>query len=165
VDAVNISGPGRTNRVVDNTGPKKEPPKLPPGALKWGGIAAGGLLVLVLIASIAPGGGSSNSSGVQALSGVWKDGAGSVYNMQVSGNGAFTGGGQNGYGYNVRMDGQFSGTTANYTLSVPEAGMIFSGTMQWDSGCHVSFQTRDEMNSIVDQGNLHVNHEPGGPCP
>ena len=165
VDAVNISGPGRNPRVVDNTGPKKEAPALPPGALKWGAIAAAGVLAIVLISSIVPGGGSPDSSGVQALSGVWKDGAGSVYNMQVSGNGAFTGGGRNGYGYNVRMDGQFSGTTANYTLSVPEAGMVFSGTMQWDNGCHVTFQTRDDTNSVVDQGNLHVNHEPGGPCP
>ncbi len=165
VEAVNISGPGRTTRVVDQTGTKKETSMLPAGALKWGGIAAAGLLVIVLLASIMPGGGSPNASGVQALSGVWKDGAGSVYNMQVNGNGAFTGGGRNGYGYNVRMDGQFNGTSGTYTLTVPEAGMIFSGSMNWDSGCHVSFQTRDDTNSVIDQGNMHVNHEPGGPCP
>lgn len=165
VDAVNISVPGRTVRKPDPVKPVKPQPSMPPGLMKWGGIGAAGLAAIILIASLSGGGSGGSSSGVAALSGVWKDGAGSSYNIQVGNNGAFSGGGVNGYSYNVRMDGQFNGQSANYTLSVPEAGMQFKGSMQWDGGCHISFQTRDPSNSIVDQGNFHVNHEPGAPCP
>ncbi len=170
VDAVNLTTSGKTTRTKTDPVQKIKIPKVDPGLKKWIGIGSGGLLAIILLAALIPdegggGGGGDTSSGIQVLSGQWDDGAGTIYDVRVSSNGAFSGGGMNAYGYNVRIDGQFNGVNGNYTLSIPQIGMVFAGTAQWDRGCHVDFQTRDSVNSLVDQGRMHVNHEPGAPCP
>ena len=99
------------------------------------------------------------------LNGQWDDGLGNVYNISISGNGAFSGSGRSGYGDNLQISGVLNGTAGEFTLTAPAAGLMFAGRLQWDRGCHISFQTYDMNGSPAGQGQMHVNHAPGAPCP
>lgn len=114
---------------------------------------------------IGPGAIPPVNTGIQSLSGIWDDDQGSVYSISVDRNGAFYGGGRSSFGYNLQLQGEFNGRRGQYTVSAPEAGLYFSGSMQWDGGCHVDFRTVDAGNSVIAQGQMHVNHAPGAPCP
>lgn len=169
VNAVNLAGPRRNTRTKAEDSPaveriKVELPKVDPSIRKWVAIGSGAVLAVVLIAAMIPTGGGGRSA-LQELSGQWDDGQGTVYSMNVSSDGSLSGGGSNSYGYNVQMSGRLNGATGDYTLSVPQIGMTFAGTLRWDRGCHIDYQTRDANNNTVEQGQFHVNHEPGGPCP
>jgi serine/threonine protein kinase len=169
VDAVNLTGGAGPNRKKTDPLPNIVIPKVDPKIRKWINIGSAGVLAVILLGVLWPqgGGGSggfTQASGIQSLSGEWDDGNGSILDIDVNSNGRFSGSGMNPYGYGVQIDGQFNGTSGNYTISVPAAGMAYAGTAQWDRGCHVDFQTRDANNTIVEQGRMHVNHEPGDPC-
>lgn len=100
------------------------------------------------------------------LSGDWNDGIGTTYNMRVSGNGQFSGTGRSADGFNLRISGSFSGANGSYTLQAPDLGMTFEGNLVWDRNCHISFQTKDPFSgAVLERGQMHVNHTPGGPCP
>ncbi|MEQ9507294.1 MAG: serine/threonine-protein kinase [Hyphomonas sp.] len=166
VNAVNLAGGG--SKKPDKPTPL---PSIDPKIRKWVGIGSGGLLAIVLLGAIWPNGGGGGDdgndwggSGIQSLSGEWNDGNGSILDVDVSHNGRFSGDGMNPYGYTVQISGQFNGTTGDYTITVPQAGMAYVGTARWDQGCHVDFQTRDANNNVIEQGRMHVNHEPGAPC-
>lgn len=184
VSAVNI---GR--RSVPAPGPGGTPPR---SMWKWGGAVAAGLVGLILVAAVwpeedgeyfppepvpTPGPGPEpNPDPVnpdppvtpqyQPLNGEWNDGQGTIYDMRVSSNGRFSG---QGYGMNgayYELSGSFSGTSGSYVVSSPAMGMSLRGRVSWDRGCHINYQTFDPSgNTIVAQGQMHVNHQPGGPCP
>jgi len=100
------------------------------------------------------------------LSGNWNDGLGTVYNMRVQSNGRFSGSGRSRDGFSLRLSGSFSGHNATYTVQAPEMDLSLEGRMVWDGDCHISFQTFGPYGqNIVEQGQMHVNHAPGAPCP
>ena len=100
------------------------------------------------------------------LSGQWNDGLGTTYSMRVRSNGQFSGSGRSADGYNLQMSGSFSGANGSYTLQAPDLGLTFQGRVAWDRNCHISFQTLDPFSgAVLEQGQMHVNHAPGGPCP
>lgn len=100
------------------------------------------------------------------LSGQWNDGLGTTYSMRVRSNGQFSGSGRSADGYNLQISGSFSGANGSYTLQAPALGLTFQGRLAWDRNCHISFQTLDPFSgAVLEQGQMHVNHAPGGPCP
>jgi len=100
------------------------------------------------------------------LSGQWNDGLGTTYSMRVGSNGQFSGSGRSADGFNLQISGSFSGANGSYTLQAPELGLTFQGRLVWDRNCHINFQTLDPFSGVVlEQGQMHVNHAPGGPCP
>lgn len=106
------------------------------------------------------------TSSFSSLSGQWNDGLGTVYSMNVRSNGRFSGTGYAVDGTPLILSGSFSGTSARYTVEARSMGISFNGTMQWDQGCHINFRTMDPTGqSVLEQGQMHVNHQPGGPCP
>lgn len=175
VDAVNV-GPVYT--------PENKPERQPEtggtaGPLKWIGIASAAffsLIFLIVIVGamgggdegdlVVGGGGSVISASPYAdLSGTWDDGGGNIYNVSVAANGAFSGTGQSSYGYGLQISGKLNGTSGDFTLTAPSAGLSYQGQMQWDRGCHISYQTYDMAGAFAGQGQIHVNHPPGAPCP
>ena len=105
-------------------------------------------------------------SGYPSLSGQWNDGLGTVYAMQVGSNGRFSGTGYSVDGTALQLSGGFSGTNASYTVTAPAMGITLNGRMVWDRGCHIDFQTFGPYGqSVIEQGRMHVNHQPGAPCP
>lgn len=163
VDAVNV-GPVY---VPESTPEQKQDTRGNNGLLKWVGIGGAALVALFLLIAIAGaiGGGGGGSSPYADLSGQWDDGSGNVYNVNVSGNGSFSGSGQSSYGYNLQISGKLNGTSGDFALSAPSAGLNYQGRLQWDQGCHISYQTYDMSGSFAGQGQMHVNHPPGAPCP
>lgn len=175
VDAVNV-GPVYTPEIKPDRKPQTGGTASP---LKWIGIASAAVFsVIFLIAIVGAmgggdegdlivgGGGSVISASPYAdLSGTWDDGGGNIYNVSVAANGAFSGTGQSSYGYGLQISGKLNGTSGDFTLTAPNAGLSFQGQMQWDRGCHISYQTYDMAGSLAGQGQIHVNHPPGAPCP
>ncbi|ABI76438.1 protein kinase [Hyphomonas neptunium ATCC 15444] len=171
VDAVNIGG-----SYVPPVKPETEPREgLNVGLVKWGSIALAAVLAIFIIAAIAGGGEEekigpgpdpvSPQSMYADLNGQWDDGLGNLYSVSVSDNGAFSGAGQSSYGYTLQLSGQLNGTSGEFSLNAPNSGGRYTGRMQWDRGCHISFQTYDMSGSLAGQGQMHVNHAPGAPCP
>ena len=101
----------------------------------------------------------------QSLNGQWNDGIGSIYSMRVDNDGSFSGTGTSVDGYSLELSGRLNNTNGFYTVTAPAAGVSLNGRLQWDRGGHINFQTLDAYNNIVEQGQMHVNHQPGGPCP
>lgn len=100
------------------------------------------------------------------LNGSWNDGLGTVYSVSVTDEGRFSGSGISPDGLQVQLSGTFSGASGSYSVSAPAMGMSFPGQLQWDRGCHISFRTFDGTGStVMVQGQMHVNHAPGEPCP
>lgn len=100
------------------------------------------------------------------LSGSWNDGLGTVYTMRVQSNGRFSGTGRSADGFALQLSGAFNGVNGTYTVQAPEMGLSLEGRMVWDRNCHINFQTFGPYGqSIVEQGQMHVNHSPGAPCP
>ena len=86
--------------------------------------------------------------------------------MQVNRNGQISGPGRSTDGFTLQIAGSFSGVNGTYTIQAPELGMAFQGRMVWDRNCHINFQTFDAFGQmLLEQGQMHVNHAPGGPCP
>lgn len=187
VDAVNIGGVYRPPAKPE---PLPTPgPGLNAGWLKWGGIGLAGVLAVFVIAAIA-GGGSENAGEIYDdtddviyenenrdtysppppsiyadLNGQWDDGLGNRYSINIGRDGAFNGTGQSVYGYPLEISGRLNGAAGEFVLNAPSAGMRFTGRLQWDRGCHVNFTTYDMNGSLAGQGQMHVNHAPGAPCP
>mgnify|MGYP001218232181 CR=1 FL=1 len=101
---------------------------------------------------------------IQSLSGRWDDGLGSLYNIRVNRNGSFSGTGTGADGTALQLSGRFEGVNGTYTLTAPAFGMSFNGSLVWDQGCHINYRTTDIYGNAI-QGQLHVNHTPGAPCP
>lgn len=164
VDAVNIGGAYRPPTVPDSL-PKQGGGT---GFFKWAGIGLASLIAIFLIVALAGGGGSGPvvpESPYADLNGQWDDGLGNLYSVNVSGSGSFNGNGQSSFGDRLQIAGKLNGTTGEFTLNIPGSGAGYSGRLQWDRGCHISFQTYDMAGSLVGQGQMHVNHAPGEPCP
>ncbi len=158
--------------------------------LKWSGVALGSVMALGVVGMMIPGGGGAPPNPCDGLygeelalctgekwdeqrdptladlSGKWNDGLGTTYSMRVRSNGQFSGSGRSADGYNLQMSGSFSGTNGSYTLQAPDLGLTFQGRLTWDRNCHINFQTLDPFSgAVLEQGQMHVNHAPGGPCP
>lgn len=104
------------------------------------------------------------TSPYEQLNGSWDDSLGTVYNIRIDRNGSFSGNGISGDGIALTISGGFNGSAGSYLLTAPALGMSFNGDLQWDRGCHISYATTDVYGNYV-QGQLHVNHQPGEPCP
>ena len=104
------------------------------------------------------------SSLANYYSGVWADGYGGHYNIQVSPNGAFSGSGRGGDGTPVNIRGGISGNSLQYTLNVGGVDVANGRGVQTDQ-CHFNYQTFDLYGNLNLTGTFHVNHEPGAPCP
>lgn len=102
---------------------------------------------------------------LSTMSGIWIDDTGTVYTMRMSNDGSFSGSGTNSFGFPVRISGRLSGAAGTMSVTVPAANATFSGQIQWDRGCHISFQLYDQMNNLTDRGQFHINHRPNEPCP
>lgn len=155
------------------------------GFVKWGGIALAAVSAVFILAAVVGGMGEVEPdpspdpnprpgpapepviprSIYADLNGQWDDGLGNLYSVSVSDNGAFNGSGQSSYGYQLQLSGRLNGTSGEFVLNVPSAGTTFTGRLQWDRGCHINFQTYDMSGSLAGQGQMHVNHPPGAPCP
>ena len=91
---------------------------------------------------------------------------GTIYSMRVGNNGSFSGEGYGMSGEYYRLSGSLSGAAGTYSVSAPGMGMTLSGRISWDRQCHLMYQTFDPSGTtVVAQGQMHVNHEPGEPCP
>jgi hypothetical protein len=102
----------------------------------------------------------------EALNGQWLHETGGVSTVTVSRSGSFSGSGRSSDGFNTTIRGQISGVNATYTVTAPQLGVVVNGRFVWDRGCHLNYQTFDPTGSYVaEQGQLHVNHQPGAPCP
>lgn len=100
------------------------------------------------------------------LNGYWNDGYGGYLTMQADRNGNFSGNGMSGEGIPVTMSGQFNGNNASYVITAPQMGVSLNGSLYWDKrDCHMAYQTLDPYGNINLQGNFHINHSPGEPCP
>ncbi len=98
------------------------------------------------------------------LSGQWLDGNGAGIAADVNANGTFSGTGRATDGTPFTIQGAFSGTVANYTVT-NTAGAL-GGRLAWDGrNCHLDFRTLYPNGAIAVQGQFHVNHAPGEPCP
>ncbi|MBY9067482.1 protein kinase [Hyphomonas sp. WL0036] len=182
VDAVNLGVVYRTEEKQDGS----RSTLFNKNSIIWGGASVAAICVIAITAAVAgsggdvvhgqgegeiAGGGGSFSpqpvktSAYSQLSGQWDDGLGSLYSVRVNNNGAFSGTGQNSYGYGLQISGRLNGSSGDFNLAVPSVGATFAGRLQWDQGCHISFQTYDMSGTLVGQGQMHVNHTPGGPCP
>ncbi len=161
VGAVNRIPVGPVKPVAEKAGTKP---------MVWiaGGSAA---LVALLIVGLAVG----NNSGIDPIppqpppassyfSGTWADGFGGYYNLSVDQNGAFSGSGRGGDGTPVGMRGRISGNALEYTFSVQGVDIASGRGVQTDK-CHFNYQTVDMYGNPNLSGTLHVNHEPGEPCP
>ena len=86
--------------------------------------------------------------------------------MTISRDGAIRAEGGNINGDWLTFTGSFSGDSGTYRITSRQAGLTLSGRLQWDGQCHVGFQTFDASGTYVAaQGQMHVNHLPGAPCP
>jgi serine/threonine protein kinase len=63
------------------------------------------------------------------------------------------------------MTGSFSGSQLEYVISVRGQGEVATGVGSFDGGCHINFRTFDLNGNLNLQGQLHVNHAAGAPCP
>lgn len=185
VDAVNL-----TPIKTDSTKPSL--PALNAGWMKWGGIAAAALLGLIIIAALIPEGEITpnpppdpcagltgdayrtcmgierepESHPYEALNGDWLHELGGAMSVRVNRSGSFSGSGVSSDGFSTSIRGSISGVNATYTITAPEVGLSVNGRFVWDRGCHLNYQTFDPSGSFVmEQGQLHVNHAPGAPCP
>ena len=102
----------------------------------------------------------------QSLNGRWMLDLGGSSTVTVSPSGSFSGSGQSSDGFRTTIRGSISGVNGTYTVTAPDVGMSFNGRFVWDRGCHLNYQTFDPSGSyVMEQGTLHVNHQPGAPCP
>ena len=103
---------------------------------------------------------------VRALNGQWNDGSGIVYDIRMSDSGQFSGDGYGMDGGYYTIRGSLSGSNGTYVVSAPAMGLSLQGRASLDRQCHISYQTFDPSGTtIVAQGQMHVNHNPGEPCP
>ena len=170
VDAVNMAQPGRTARVIvpQPANDSKAIAGLPMVGgsgkyLKWGGIGLLALIGIAIVGSIDTD--SAEGSRYGSLSGNWNDGSGNVYSVRFNDNGSFSGTGQSSFGAPLQLSGQFNGRSGTFDLTAPSAGIVLTGRMQWDGECHIAYQAYDRSGQYADQGQMHVNHPPGAPCP
>ena len=101
-----------------------------------------------------------------SLNGDWVHDLGGTMRVSVNRSGSFSGSGYSSDGFATTIRGAISGVNGTYTISAPEVGLSVNGRFVWDRGCHLNYQTFDPTGSyILEQGQLHVNHPPGAPCP
>lgn len=106
------------------------------------------------------------SNPYQSLSGYWNDGIGTVYTINMDRSGNFRGSGTSADGVGLSISGALNGTNGSYVVSAPSLGISLKGNLQWDRGCHLKFATYGPYGqTIMEQGQMHVNHAPGAPCP
>jgi len=99
-----------------------------------------------------------------ALNGAWMDDERGVYQISVQPDGSFAGSGQGGNGIPISIQGGFQGNQGSFSAITPD--MRIPGRVQWDGrDCHIAFQMFHPNGALVAQGQFHVDHEPGQPCP
>jgi len=110
------------------------------------------------------GSGDETGPGYGILSGAWMDDERGVYRINVNPDGSFSGQGQGGNGIPISLSGSFQGNNGTFSATAPTG--TFPGRVQWDGhDCHIGFQMYHPNGSLLAQGQFHVDHEPGQPCP
>lgn len=114
--------------------------------------------------SIGGSGGTEQGNRYGMLNGAWMDDERGVYQISVSPDGSFAGDGQGGNGIPISIRGSFQGNNGTFSAILPD--VTVPGRVQWDGrDCHIAFQMYHPNGSLVAQGQFHVDHEPGQPCP
>lgn len=96
------------------------------------------------------------------LSGTWIDDDGYRSQMRVDAAGNISGA-ANVDGVPVNFSGSFSGR--NVYLSMAAYGqLIGEASGRWDGACHIQLRSQ-LIDGSTDSGQMHINHQPGAPCP
>ena len=110
------------------------------------------------------GSGGEAETGYGVLSGAWMDDERGLYRMNVNADGSFAGRGNGGNGIPIALTGSFQGNAGTFSAQTPDGSI--PGRVQWDGhDCHIAFQMYHPNGSLIAQGQFHVDHEPGQPCP
>ena len=156
--------------------------------LRWGGMAAAGVVVIgagLSLVDWAAGTGPEPGwdepaiwdepdpqprpapapASLSRLSGSWNDGTMS-YRIRISDDGSFSGNGTAPTGENMQISGRLPRQgVGQYSVTSTWSGATTSGTISWDGGCHVSFQYPNAFTGQPVGGQFHIDHAPGAPCP
>lgn len=99
-----------------------------------------------------------------AFNGYWTDDFGGRWNIKVDTSGRVRGVASGGPLAGSEMIGEFSGN--QFQFAIGNAYGSGGGAGRFDGGCHINYQTLDPYGSgrTID-ATLHVNHQPGAPCP
>lgn len=100
-----------------------------------------------------------------SLGGQWADGQGLFYSISMNRGGRFNGQTTLPDGTPISISGNFDGMAGNYVLRNSYSGESYDGSVTWDGGCHIAYTTFLPNGSAGAQGQFHVNHMPGAPCP
>jgi hypothetical protein len=99
-----------------------------------------------------------------SFNGYWTDDFGDTWTMGVDPAGRAQGKAVGGYFAGLQMIGGFNGP--RFDFAVGNAYGSGGAVGMFDGGCHIRYQTLDPYGSgrVID-AQLHVNHQPGAPCP
>jgi serine/threonine protein kinase len=101
--------------------------------------------------------------GFSRLSGMWDDGSGSTWQVQVASNGQVQGQAVAGPSIGWQMVGAFSGD--QFTFQSGANGVVMVQGQGQTDGCHINYQAYDATVAMNRSGQIHINHPAGGPCP
>lgn len=161
--------PGPRPRPTPTPGPQPFVPKPQPGKkVNWGlwaAIGGGAIVVLGIIAAMSEGGDGlgPETSKYARMSGYWTDDFGDTWNVSVSGAGMVNGQATAGPLGGSSMAGQFQGDQLNMQMSNMNGTSPATG--MFDNECHIAL-TLPNPNGYGTVGTqMHINHQPGAPCP
>jgi serine/threonine protein kinase len=99
-----------------------------------------------------------------AMSGYWTDDFYNVIQVRVTNGGTVTGQFSSGplAGYNLA--GQFNGYNFQYQIGTA-LGVAGGSVGAFDGACHIRYQLTDAFGNPAGTAQLHINHQPGAPCP
>jgi len=98
------------------------------------------------------------------FNGYWTDDFGGAWTVQVNDRGETLGLATAGMFAGTEMAGVFSGQ--QFEFVVGNAFGAGAGNGRFDGGCHINYQTLDPYGSgQTVNAALHINHQPGAPCP
>jgi hypothetical protein len=99
-----------------------------------------------------------------SFGGYWTDDFQNTLQVQVSSGGTVVGQAISGPLYGYSLAGQFNGS--NFAFQIGNAyGVAGGSTGKYDGGCHIRYTTTDAYGNATGSAQLHINHQPGAPCP
>ncbi len=145
--------------IVDNTAKRNKRNKT---IWMWIG---GGVAALVLLAWAAESGLLDDMGGGSRfadMNGYWTDSMGDTWSVNVSDAGTVSGAASMGPMAGTALSGQFAGNVFSFTMGNMYGAAQMSGQLH---DCHIDFQFPNPNGYGYSQGQFHINHQPGAPCP
>jgi len=99
-----------------------------------------------------------------ALSGYWEQDGSARWSVRVNRDGDVQATGQGNLS-GATLVGSFDGSELDYVINLRGRGQVGEGSGVFDGGCHLAFRTYDLNGNLNLQGQLHINHPTGAPCP